>query len=229
MQAKTTFKHAIAAAAFLALSPLTAHAVAFTAPAEATFSLSDSLIGLQTGSTPIEVGVSGSGSVIQNATGQVTAVILPLTSLDVTGTDLSSFAGVGSGLTLTAGTASASLSDFAYSAATRELNFTVDFGAGSPLSGAFVATSQATTVPFVDGAAPTGSFLASSLKLTSATASTIVSGLGLPAFYSGILASVDFGNVEVNVSAVPEPSTYALIGLGLAGAAVAARRRRQAI
>ncbi|TAK79585.1 MAG: PEP-CTERM sorting domain-containing protein [Aquabacterium sp.] len=217
------------AAALIAAAPLAAQATAFNAPATATFALSSTIVGLQGGSTPITVTVPAGSSTTTDSSGRVTSATLPLTSVDVTGTNLNTFAGVGSGLTLTSGTASVSLTDFVYTTSDKLLNFTLTVGGVSgSLTGAFVASSQSTTTAFVDGVNAKGVFTATGLKLTESTADAVVAGLGLDSFYAGILASVNFGNVTVNVKpAVPEPSTYALIGLGMAGAVVVARRRKQ--
>lgn len=76
----------------------------------------------------------------------------------------------------------------------------------------------------VTGSLSTGSFdyTASGLKLTDAAASKIGSALGVS---STLLGKVSFGSLRLT-GAIPEPSTYALIGMGLAGAAFVARRRR---
>lgn len=72
----------------------------------------------------------------------------------------------------------------------------------------------------------------SGLKITSSGFNTFVQSLGLLTLGKSALSGVtDFGTVTStivakNVAAVPEPSTYALMGLGLAAMGMVARRRQ---
>ncbi|RTL30103.1 MAG: PEP-CTERM sorting domain-containing protein [Burkholderiales bacterium] len=72
----------------------------------------------------------------------------------------------------------------------------------------------------------------SGLSITSAGFNTFVQSLGLLNLGKSALSGVtDFGSitstiVAKNVAAVPEPSTYALMGLGLAAMGMVARRRQ---
>lgn len=68
----------------------------------------------------------------------------------------------------------------------------------------------------------------SGLQITQAGFDAFVKALGLLPLASGALATVkDFGVITTNISVqpVPEPSTYALMGLGLVAAGFVARRR----
>ena len=68
----------------------------------------------------------------------------------------------------------------------------------------------------------------SGLSITTAGFNTFVQALGLLSLGKGALATVtDFGTITSTIVAtqVPEPSTYALMAMGLVGMAVVARRR----
>jgi len=83
----------------------------------------------------------------------------------------------------------------------------------------------ATTV----GAAGTYTTTLTGLSITTAGFNTFVQSLGLLTLGKAALTSVtDFGTITstiVATPAVPEPSAYALMGLGLAGISLVARRR----
>jgi hypothetical protein len=69
----------------------------------------------------------------------------------------------------------------------------------------------------------------SGLQITTAGFDTFVKSLGLLSLGKGALATVtDFGTITttMTVTPVPEPSTYALMGLGMFGIGLVARRRR---
>jgi hypothetical protein len=75
------------------------------------------------------------------------------------------------------------------------------------------------------------------IYMTSDAVNAFKTGLGLPKAVTLVLPTVNFGTIDakivpwvrstplVNVPAVPEPSTYAVFGIGLAMAGIAARRQ----
>jgi hypothetical protein len=122
------------------------------------------------------------------------------------------------------------------------MNFAAGFSDGFSFN--YVSTSFAGDVQVFDGLNGTGNLLAT-LKLTPNANSGLCPGLGAgfcpfgPAGvkFSGVAKSVSFGGVAnqivfdditfgSDVPAIPEPGTYALMALGLAGVGFAARRRR---
>lgn len=222
-------QRAVAAAAFLAAGSAFAanpalNLVNGTGQLSLSSSASSQLTALKLSLTP----TTGSAS--------TASLSQPVTSI-VAGsgnTSLSTINFATAGLTLGNGsTTQINLSNFSLDTASKTITASVNLNGGASqrlalfqaggLTGSFAVPSltagQSTTV--------TGTL--TGLTLTSAGATTVANLAGFGAFAS-LLTGINFGDfaTTVTVSAVPEPSTYALMGLGLGLAGLIARRRRAA-
>lgn len=77
------------------------------------------------------------------------------------------------------------------------------------------------------------------LTLTSQASDVFSAALNIPSYLQPVLSMINMGSIDavvspairwggINAAPVPEPSTYALMGLGLAAAGFFARRRTAA-
>lgn len=94
---------------------------------------------------------------------------------------------------------------------------------------ASISGSTAIPAGLTNGQTASFSNTLTGLTLTTAAA-TRIGTVANAANLVGFLQSIDFGTFAVNttVTAVPEPSTYAMVGLGLVAVSAMARRRKQA-
>lgn len=177
--------------------------------------------GAQAGST-----TSQSGSVLTQAATGVTT--------DAANSALATVDFVGSGWILKNSTLTITYNDISADLTNKIIyaDVTDNLGTTDHLALFNVATvSGSTAIPAGLTNGQTASFAntLSGLTLTTAAA-TRIGTVANAANLVGFLQSIDFGTYAVNttVTAVPEPSTYAMVGLGLLAVGAVARRRKQA-
>lgn len=121
----------------------------------------------------------------------------------------------------------ATLTDFYFQVSDKTLYGTVTIDGVATTQGIYVGTTLtgATTVPEVG---TTATNTVTGLKLSASFAQAVGVKLGLDQGVIDFVKTLNFGTLTSTATvapAVPEPSTYALMGLGLAGATFVARRR----
>ncbi len=224
----------VAAVAVLAVSALSsAQAASFAAPTQANLTLGTTIIGVLGTATIVPLGGAAyTGTVLSE----------PFSSVDISGSGASfslkasspSTAGfaINTLASATAPAVSVGITGLSFDTSTKGLNAVLSVNGVQAYSGLFLQADSYNVVETFNAATGTGLLQTGDLKLTTASATALLSALNLPSFYVGILTPVAFGTLQVDVTgaaaAVPEPSTYALMGVGLLGMALVARKRRQA-
>lgn len=228
MQTRAAILKSTALAALFASTLSIAQAASFNAPTSAVLTLSTDLTGLLgAGTTYTALGDATYNTATRTLTESFTSVNLSNTSA----TDLIGLTSAASGLRLTASGTTLDITGLSYDNAGKALSAVLSVNGAQQFSGVFLTTGSVTLGESFNATTGTGLLTTGNLNLSSGAASTLISAFGLPSFYAGLATGVNFGNLKVDVlspavAAVPEPSTYALMGLGLVGMGLVARRRR---
>jgi PEP-CTERM motif len=151
---------------------------------------------------------------------------------------------IGSAITISKGTKLSALANFSVDYGTKTI--TGDFiNNGASTSLALFAFKEQTPLKLsLRGLTLTMNQTLGNLKLTSQANTAIGSALGLSSGLQSSFGALDFGTITIDIAStsrkavstkaftaamlVPEPSTYALMGLGLAGIGFVARRKARA-
>lgn len=169
-------------------------------------------------------------------TSAVVTMQLPTLSVSSpTAADLMAAAASQTGFTVTTSAGLVlSFSDIIYNNVTHAVSSTIAAGGTTLFAGEALSAASAVVTENFDVATGKGLLTTAPLYLTAGAASAFADAFGIPASLLPTVQSTKFGTLAVDVVAataapvtpsIPEPSTYALMGLGLVGIALASRKR----
>ncbi|MDE2401102.1 MAG: PEP-CTERM sorting domain-containing protein [Burkholderiales bacterium] len=226
MSSISKLKHiALAVVAVSALS--SAHAANFAAPTSALLTLSSDITTVLASATFAPLGTASYNSVTSTLNEAFSSVTLSSS----TGSDLVGVTNAADGFSLNYKGTALNITNISYDNATKTLGAVMSVGGVQTYAGAFLTATTVTNSEAFNAVAGTGLLTTGNLNLTDGSATALLSAFAAPtsALYVGIVKGVNFGTLAVDVTApVPEPSTYALMGIGLVGIVLTARKRRQA-
>ena len=211
---KPTFKHA-AVAVMAAVSFASAHAVSIDNVTD-SFKLGKDISALLGSLATVSLQAQGTATF---AAGTLSMPATSTTTSNSSATDLITFA-QGAGLKISSGANVISLADLSFNNAAKSVNAVISLNGAATFTGtALTSTVSSTlTTPFLTGLG--GELTSGPMKLSSGASLALATALGF-SFLAPALQGYEFGTFTVVAPAIPEPSTYALVGAGLAVVALA--------